>query len=79
LFVASDKNAANQLQNYPQCTQAGIDPSKVHIAIRAAIDDYPYGFGSAVRAAFGMCLWFAIVIHIIGVEIYVRYELSLSL
>jgi hypothetical protein len=52
-----------------------VDPSTntddVHVAIRVDLGNN-LGFGSSVRATWGMSLWIAIVIHILGVEIYVR-------
>jgi hypothetical protein len=59
-------------QQYPQCTSASSDLGSVHVAVLAAVDDHPLGFASSVRVTFGMALWLATVIHVIGVEIYVR-------
>jgi hypothetical protein len=56
---------------YPQCV-AGVDPATVYVAVRASVHGNGLSYGSAVRLTFGMALWVAIVIHIIGVEIYVR-------
>ena len=66
----SDVNAVNQ--SYPQCTQTGVDVSNAYVAVHAAIKGSGLGYGSTVRLTFGMALWVAIILHIIGVEIYVR-------
>jgi hypothetical protein len=66
----TDVDEVNQL--YPQCTQPGVNLEKTFVAVHAAIKGNGLGYGSAVRLTFGMALWVAIVIHIIGVEVYVR-------
>ena len=65
-------NSADALNNsYPQCAPAGGDPAAVRVAIRAAVNGDSLGLGSSVRVTWGMSLWVAIVIHALGVEIYV--------
>jgi len=59
-------------QLYPQCTQPGVNLAKTFVAVHAAVKGNGLEYGSAVRLTFGMALWVAIVIHVIGVEIYVR-------
>jgi hypothetical protein len=59
-------------QLYPQCAVVDRDLGNVHVTVHAAVNEYPLGFASSVRATFGMALWIATVIHVIGVEIYVR-------
>jgi hypothetical protein len=49
------------------------DPVRLHVTVQAAVNGGPLGLGSSVRATFGMALWLAIVIHIIGIEYYVRF------
>jgi hypothetical protein len=66
----TDLNAVKQL--YPQCVQAGVDPATEYAAVRATVKGNGLGYGSTVRLTFGMALWLAIVIHVIGVEVYVR-------
>jgi hypothetical protein len=66
-------------QSYPECTQAGRDPANVHVAIRAAVNGDKFGLGSSVRVTWGMAMWVAIVIHVLGVEIYVRALANLQL
>jgi hypothetical protein len=68
----TDVNAVSQL--YPQCTQAGVDLSKVFVAVHAATKGNGLEYGSAVRLTFGLALWVSILIHTIGVEIYVRTQ-----
>ena len=59
-------------QLYPQCTKAGVDLTEVFVAVHASVKGGRLGSASITRATFGMCMWLALVIHIIGVEIYVR-------
>jgi hypothetical protein len=63
-------------QLYPQCTQAGVDLAEVFVAVHATAKGGRLGSASITRATFGMCMWLALVIHIIGVEIYVRIMFS---
>ena len=65
-----DLDDVNQL--YPQCAQAGVDLTKVHVAVHAAVKGNGLNYGSTVRLVFGMALWIGIMTHIIGVELYVR-------
>jgi len=72
-FVLND---AVTLQNlYPQCTEASMNTDRMRVAILVDLRNN-LGFGSSVRATWGMSLWIAIVIHIIGVEIYIRQSES---
>jgi hypothetical protein len=70
----TDMNAVNI--SYPQCTQAGVNPANVFVAVHAAKGNRLTS-SSAVRVTFGMALWVSIIIHIIGVEIYVRTTVRL--
>jgi hypothetical protein len=56
-------------RSYPQCLQA--DPASVYVAVRASVKGNGLAYASTVRLTFGLALWIAIIIHIIGVEIYV--------
>jgi hypothetical protein len=76
-FVLNSMDAVQQ--SYPQCTQAGSNLSSVHVPIRAAVDGDKLGLGSSVRVTWGMAMWIAIVIHSLGVEIYVRAMDTLQL
>ncbi|KAF7338935.1 hypothetical protein MVEN_01969600 [Mycena venus] len=57
--------------SFPQCAAAGINPADVYVAVHASTHDPPLYVASAARAAQGMALWIAILIHIIGVEFYI--------
>jgi hypothetical protein len=70
----TDVNGVNR--SYPQCTQAGVNPANVFVAVHAAKGN-KLTSSSAVRVTFGMALWVCLVIHIIGVEIYVRTTVRL--
>ncbi|KAJ7278011.1 hypothetical protein C8J57DRAFT_1308393 [Mycena rebaudengoi] len=56
---------------FPQCAAAGINPANIYVAVHASTHDPPLYVASAARAAQGMALWIAILIHIIGVEFYI--------
>jgi len=71
LYVMTDFYTVNQL--YPQCVEpAGVDAKQVYVSVHAAVKGNGLNYGSTVRLVFGMALWVATVIHIIGVEIYIR-------
>jgi len=69
LYVLTDMNAVNK--SYPQCIQAGVNPADVFVAVHAAKGNRLTS-SSAVRVTFGMALWVSLLIHTIGVEIYIR-------
>ncbi|KIM81594.1 hypothetical protein PILCRDRAFT_821370 [Piloderma croceum F 1598] len=69
-YVMTDVDEVSQL--YPQCTQPGVNLAKTFVAVHAAVKGNGLEYGSTVRLTFGMSLWIAIVIHVIGVEIYIR-------
>jgi len=71
LYVLNE-NTTDLYRMYPQCNQPGLDLGSIHVAVRAAAHESPLGFGSSVRATFGMALWIGMVIHVIGVELYIR-------
>ncbi|KAJ6578579.1 hypothetical protein B0H19DRAFT_931268 [Mycena capillaripes] len=56
-------------ESFSQCV--GLNPANVYVAVHASMHDGPLYAASAARAAQGMALWIAIVIHIIGVEFYI--------
>lgn len=66
----TDVDAVQQL--YPQCTQAGINLAKVFVGVRATVKGNGLNYASTVRLTFGMSMWIALVIHVIGVEIYIK-------
>jgi len=70
LYVMTDVDAVRQ--SYPQCTQAGVNLTDVFVPVHAAVKGNGLSYASTVRLTFGMSMWIAIVIHIAGVEIYIR-------
>jgi hypothetical protein len=75
LSVLRDVDALNA--KYPQC--AGISNlSSVHVAVHAATRADRLSFASSVRVTFGMALWLSLVMHIIGVEFYIRATESMN-
>lgn len=47
-----------------------VPPPFVPVLVK--IGSYPASYGSAVRATFGMALWISLVIHVLGIEVYLR-------
>jgi len=76
LYLFTDTAAAQEL--YPQCFGPGVNVSKVSVAVHASLDGTVLNVASAVRVTMGMALWVATIIHIIGVEIYIRKTESLN-
>ncbi|KDQ55610.1 hypothetical protein JAAARDRAFT_37015 [Jaapia argillacea MUCL 33604] len=70
LFVLQDANAVDQA--YPECGQTGVSPGNIHVAVRAATNVDNLEYAASVRATFGMGLWIGILIHIVGIEFYIR-------
>jgi hypothetical protein len=59
-------------QSYPQCAQAGVNLATVYVPVHASVKGNGLNHGSAIRLTVGMVLWVSIVIHILGMEVYVR-------
>jgi hypothetical protein len=68
-FVLKSMDTLTRL--YPQCAEAD-NLGASYAAVRAGSKDGPLGRASSVRVTRGMALWIAIMIHIIGVEFYIR-------
>ncbi|KAG8894795.1 hypothetical protein FRC01_012746, partial [Tulasnella sp. 417] len=67
----------NFTASYPICgatpARNGFSPVPPPFApVLVKMRSDPASYGSAVRATFGMALWVSLVIHVIGVEIYIR-------
>ncbi|KAG8993644.1 hypothetical protein FRB94_010495 [Tulasnella sp. JGI-2019a] len=56
---------------YPSCNTDG-DLSKIHLAIHASTVETPVNEGSAIREVSAMVLFVALLIHSLGIEIYIR-------
>ncbi|KAF8607563.1 hypothetical protein BDV93DRAFT_541817 [Ceratobasidium sp. AG-I] len=67
-LLNSSSDAASR---FPVCG-TGADPKHVHVPVHASIHEDPINFGSSMRVSFGMALWIAMLIHVVGVEIYIR-------
>ncbi|CAE6340723.1 unnamed protein product [Rhizoctonia solani] len=63
------------VEAYPECgtPTARQYPKWTHVAVHASSNEGPLGKGSASRASFGMALWVAMFLHILGIELYLRY------
>lgn len=56
-------------ERFPLCTAETWDT--VRVAVHASVNEGKLGVGSASRVVQGMSLWFATLIHGVGVELYV--------
>jgi hypothetical protein len=72
LAVLNNATALNQ--TWPQCS-AGL--STTFVTVLANAHDKGLGLGSAIRVVQGMALWIAMVMHGVGIEIYVRISKTL--
>jgi len=64
-------NSTDVTSRFPACG-TGADPMHVHVPVHASVRADPINFGSSMRVSFGMVLWIAMLIHVVGVEIYIR-------
>ncbi|KAG8745785.1 hypothetical protein FRC10_007047 [Ceratobasidium sp. 414] len=77
-FLLGDPSAV--ASKFPACALSpGDDPTGIYVPVHASVYGDPINFGSSQRVSFGMALWFAILVHVIAVEIYVsRWNLFFS-
>ncbi|EUC56579.1 transmembrane protein, putative [Rhizoctonia solani AG-3 Rhs1AP] len=63
---------------YPECgTPIALQkPTWVHVAVHSSWNEGKLGKASASRASFGMALWVAMILHMVGIELYLRYTLD---
>lgn len=60
-------SASEMLSRYPGCVNATDDTP---VIVRAKFGTEAEEIGAGLGVNFGMALWFAILLHLIGVEIY---------
>ncbi|KAB5590034.1 hypothetical protein CTheo_6529 [Ceratobasidium theobromae] len=74
------KSAGALAQAYPQCgTPSALqDPHSARVAVHASWHEGKLGRGSAIRASFGMSLWVAMILHFVGIELYLRMTMAES-
>ncbi|KAH7339060.1 hypothetical protein B0J17DRAFT_659636 [Rhizoctonia solani] len=65
---------------YPECgTPTALqEPTWAHVAVHSSWNEGRLGRASATRASFGMALWVAMILHFVGIELYLRYTLDES-
>ncbi|KAJ7465398.1 hypothetical protein B0H11DRAFT_2159697 [Mycena galericulata] len=68
--VLTDPGTVQSL--FPACFTAGLESASAWVAVRASTQAGAIYYASAFRAVHGMALWMATLIHIVGVEFYVR-------
>ncbi|KAJ1302862.1 hypothetical protein OPQ81_003164 [Rhizoctonia solani] len=54
------------------------NPNSVYIAVHASWREGQLGKGSAIRTSYGMALWIAMILHGVGIELYLRMTLRES-
>ncbi|CAE6477737.1 unnamed protein product [Rhizoctonia solani] len=67
-------------QAYPQCATAAAlsNPKGFYVAVHASWREGQLGKGSALRASYGMALWIAMILHGVGIELYLRMTIRES-
>ncbi|CUA74766.1 hypothetical protein RSOLAG22IIIB_05706 [Rhizoctonia solani] len=60
--------------DFPECStpEAIANPDGYYVAVKAVWEQERLGQSSAIRVTFGMSMLLAIVLHCVGVEIYIR-------
>ncbi|KAJ8085529.1 hypothetical protein PM082_004347 [Marasmius tenuissimus] len=73
LFVLQDLGTL--LQRFPQCSDSPdfLSNPTLYTAVHASDNEGKLGSASVSRATQGMILWIATLIHVVGVEIYLRW------
>ncbi|KAF5368002.1 hypothetical protein D9758_004395 [Tetrapyrgos nigripes] len=66
------QNADALFQRFPQCNNTAVDISNnpFSVAVLASDSEGKLEHSSALRLVAGMCLWLSLMIHLVGVEIY---------
>ncbi|KAL9618942.1 MAG: hypothetical protein Q9160_006406 [Pyrenula sp. 1 TL-2023] len=68
---SSSSTAPNLTALYPQCTSPNTTSSETHIPIPASFPSPNVEeIGASLGLSFGMAMWLATLIHLIGVEVY---------
>jgi len=65
--IYNSANAANEL--YPACAAPGATAA-THVVVQADFGQQPEQIGVSLRISFGMAMWLALILHLVGVEIY---------
>jgi len=63
------------VSKYPSCVaaqQAGTSLDSVSVGIKASMGEEKINIGAAARLAFPVGLWTALLIHTIGIELYIH-------
>lgn len=65
--IYNSANAVNDL--YPACAAPGAGAA-TRVVVQADFGIQPEQIGASLRISFGMAMWLAIILHLVGVEIY---------
>ncbi|KAL8795391.1 MAG: hypothetical protein Q9195_002132 [Heterodermia aff. obscurata] len=71
LFTIYD-TAQNVTSLYPQCAQLGSTDDTLVIVQASFANGQAEQIGASLRLSFGMALWMALFLHLVGVEIYLN-------
>lgn len=66
-FLYDSTEIANQL--YPQCSSPNTTLDGM-VVVHALFSEQPEQIGASLDVSFGMAMWLAIIMHLVGVEIY---------
>ena len=73
------RTSTGSISKYPDCVaaqNAGTNLGSVYVGIQASIKQGGIHFGASTRLATALGLWTALIIHIVGVELYVRHRFT---
>ncbi|ESK86437.1 hypothetical protein Moror_4944 [Moniliophthora roreri MCA 2997] len=72
LFVLKDLSTLTD--RFPQCIASGniLANGSTYVPVHASNNEGDLGAASAVRACQGMSLWIATLLHVVGIELYLR-------
>jgi len=65
--IYNSANVVNEL--YPACATPGATAA-TRVVVQADFGQQPEQIGASLRISFGMAMWLAIILHLVGVEIY---------
>lgn len=72
LVTVYDTTPQNVTSLYPQCGQPGSTDDTLVIVQASFANNQAEQIGASLRLSFGMALWMALFLHLVGVEIYLN-------
>lgn len=71
LFIY-DGNTIPVARLYPECDADGVFAPTVKVIVQASMTGGPEQIGASLALSFGPALWLAILLHLVGVELYLN-------